>query len=123
LIFTRFDPDKPDQRERMLTSPSLYGVEDGNRVRPDRGNVADWSARARVRKRYCNRRVADRAIGVPGAFGGLRLVFMPPEWFWADASTKIIFVCCHRSSTVTADEAAMLSTVRRYGELPAKRLS
>jgi hypothetical protein len=128
LILTRFDPDRPEQRERMLTLVPLFmawkmafafaltaetwlGPE-----RPRSGEAAVLTISVSQTERSG---VLRRIRRTPG------LVFMPPEWLRADAIDETYFrLLPDRQRTVTDEDAAMLAAVfGEDGELPAKRLN
>jgi hypothetical protein len=125
---TRFDPDKPEQRERMLTLVPLFMA-----WKMDMAFVLTtetWLGPERTR----SGKEAVLAIGVSRTqrLGVLRrirrtpgLVFMPPEWLRSDSIDEQYFrLLPSGQSAVTDEEAAMLGRVfGENGQLPAKRMS
>jgi hypothetical protein len=128
LILTRFDPDKPEQRERMLyLMPRFMAWKLATSFVL---TAETWLGPERTR----SGEEAVLAIGVSHTerFGVLRrirrtpgLVFMPPEWLRAESIDEQYFqLLPSGQSTVTDEEAAMLTKAfGEDGELPAKRLS
>ena len=127
-ILTRFDPDKPEQRERMLvlvprfmawklatafvlTAETWLGPE---RTRSGEEAVATIGVSHRERLG-----VIRRIRRTPG------LVFMPLEWLRPESLDESYFRLLPSGSIeVAAEEAAMLAAMfGENGELPARRLS
>ena len=128
VILTRFDPDKPEQRERtltliprflvwklatafVLTAETWLGPE---RTRSGEEAVATIGVSHRERLG-----VIRRIRRIPG------LVFMPPEWLRPESLDETYFRLLPSGSVeVTAEEVEMLSALfGENGELPARRLS
>jgi hypothetical protein len=126
-ILTRFDPDKPDQRERMLalvprfmawklatayvlTAETWLGPE---RTRSGEEAVATIGVSHRERLG-----VIRRVRRIPG------LVFMPPEWLRPESLDETYFrLLPSGASEVSIEEAAILADMfGENGDLPARRL-
>ena len=125
LILTRFDPDKPEQRERafalvprfmawklatgfVLTAETWLGPE-----RTRSGEEAVLTIGVSHHERMA---VIRRIRRTPA------LSFAPPEWLPADALDDAYFrLLPSGQSTVTPEEAAVLAAVfAEDGELPAR---
>jgi len=128
MILTRFDPDKPEQRERSLTLVPLF--------------MAWKMAFAFVLmtetwlgpERTCSGEEAVLAIGVSrteslGVIRRIRrtpgMVFLPPEWLRPESIDEQYFrLLPVGQNAVTSEEAEALAEVfGESGELPARRLS
>jgi hypothetical protein len=128
LIRTKFDTDKPEQRERtfalvprfmawrlatafVLTAETWLGPE-----RTRSGEEAVLTIGVSHHKRMA---VIRRIHRTPA------LSFGPPEWLPADALDETYFrLLPSGQSTVTPEEAAMLATIfAEDGELPARPAS
>jgi hypothetical protein len=127
-ILTRFDPDKPEQRERMLaliprfmawklatsfvlTSETWLGPE-----RTHSGEEAVATIGVSHRERLG---VIRRIRRTPG------LVFMPLEWLRPELLDESYFrLLPAGTGELTAEEVAMLAEVfGEHGEMPARRLN
>jgi hypothetical protein len=128
VILTRFDPDKPEQRARMLTLVPLFMawkmamafvLTTETWLGPERTRSGEEAVLAIGVSRTERLGVLRRIHRTPG------LVFMPPEWLRADSIDENYFrLLPSGHSTVTDEEAAMLASVfGENGELPAKRLN
>jgi hypothetical protein len=128
LILTRFDPDKPDQRERMLTlvprfmawkMATAFVLTAETWLGPERTRSGEEAVLAIGVSRTERLGVLRRIRRTPG------LVFMPPEWLRADTLDENYFrLLPSGQNTVSAEEAAMLAAVfGEDGELPANRLN
>jgi len=125
LILTRFDPDKPEQRERafalvprfmawklatgfVLTAETWLG--------PERTRSGEEAVLTIGVSRHDRMAVIRRIRHTPA------LSFGPAEWLAADALDETYFrLLPSGQSTVTAEEAAMLAAVfAEDGELPAR---
>jgi hypothetical protein len=128
LILTRFDPDKPEQREEMLTLVPLFMawkmatafvLTAETWLGPERTRSGEEAIITIGVSRTERLGVIRRIRRTPG------LVFMPLEWLQADAIDENYFrLLPSGQSTVTEEQAEMLSSIfSEDGELPAKRLS
>ena len=127
-ILTRFDPDKPDQREHMLTFiPRFLAWKLATAFVL---TAETWLGPGRTR----SGEEAIATIGVShrerlGVIRRIRrkpgLVFMPPEWIRPESLDETYFrLLPSGASEVTAEEAEMLAAMfGENGELPARRLS
>jgi hypothetical protein len=126
LILTRFDPDKPQQRERMLALLSrfllwkmaiAFVLTAEMWLGPERTR-SDEEALLGIGVSHHERLGAIRRICRTPA-----LALEPPEWLPADAIDERYFTLLPSgASTVTTEEAAMLAAVfGEDGELPARR--
>lgn len=126
-ILTRFDPDKPEQRERVfalmprfmawkmatafiLTAETWLGPE-----RARSGEEAVLTVGVSHQERLG---VIRRIRRTPA------LSFKEPEWLGADSLDETYFrLLLAGESTITAEEAAMLEAVfGEHGEMPARPL-
>jgi hypothetical protein len=128
VILTRFDPDQPDQRERMLTLVPRFMA--WKRATSFVLTAETWLGPERTR----SGEEAVVAIGVShrerlGVMRRLRRtpgpVFMPPEWLRPEFLDETYFrLLPSGASEVTTEEAEMLAVIfGEDGELPARRLS
>jgi hypothetical protein len=128
LVVTRFDPDEPDQRDRMLTLVPLFMawkmatafvLTADTWLGPERTRSGEEAVIKIGVSRTERLAVIRRIRRTPG------LVFMPPEWLRSDALDENYFrLLPSVKSTITNEEAVMLANVfGEDGELPAKRLS
>src|SRR5438067_10848246 len=122
---TRFDPDKPEQRERMLTLVPLFMawkmatafvLTTETWLGPERmrsGEEAVLAIGVSRTQRMC---VLRRIRRTPG------LIFMAPEWLQPESIDEQYFrLLPSAQSAVTDEEAAMLAGVCRVdGERPAR---
>jgi hypothetical protein len=128
MILTRFDPDKPDQRERMLAliprlmawkMATAFVLTAETWLGPERTRSGEEAVLAIGMSRIERLGVIRRIRRTPGP------VFMAPEWLRADAIDEGYYrLLPVEQSTVTTEEASMLAAV--FGEdsdLPARRLS
>src|SRR5437773_6910271 len=127
-VLTPFDPDKPEQRERMLRLVPLfmawkmamaYVLTTDTWLGPERtrsGEEAVLAIGVSRTERMC---VLRRIRRTPG------LVLMSPEWLQPESIDEQYFrLLPSAQSAVTDEEAAMLAGVfSEDGELPARRLS
>ena len=127
LILTRFDPDKPQQRERMLALVPRFMA--WKMATAFVLTAETWLGPERTR----SGEEALLAIGVShrerlGVIRRIRrtpaLALEPPEWLAADAIDERYFQFLPAgANSVTAEEAAMLAAVfGEDGELPARRM-
>jgi hypothetical protein len=127
-ILTCFDPDKPDQRERMLAlvprfmawkMATAFVLTADTGLGPERVRSGEEAVLAIGVSYHERLGVIRRIRRAPG------LVFMPPEWLRADALDENYFrLLPSGQNIVTAEEAAMLAAMfGEDGELPARRLS
>ena len=128
LILTRFDPDQPDQRERMLALVPRFMA--WKLATAFVLTAETWLGPQRTRSGeeavLTHRRVAPRTLGRDPANPPDTLHrFAPAEWLGADAIDEHYFrLLPVGQSAVTAEEAAMLADVfGEDGELPAQRLN
>ena len=128
LILTRFDPDKPDQRERILAlvprfmawkMATAFVLTADTWLGPERARSGEEAVLAIGVSRTERLGVIRRIRRTPG------LVFMPPEWLRAEALDENYFrLLPSGQSNVTTEEAAMLAAMfGEGGELPARQLS
>ena len=128
LILTRFDADKPDQRERMLAlvprfmawkMATAFVLTADTWLGPERGRSSEEAVLAIGVSRTQRLGVIRRIRRTPG------LVLMPLEWLRADALDENYFrLLPSGQNNVTAEEAAALAAMfGEDGELPARRLS
>ena len=128
LILTRFDPDHPDQRERMLALVPRFMA--WKLATAFVLTAETWLGPQRTR----SGEEAVLTIGVShhersGVIRRIRrtpsIAFTPPEWLGADAIDEHYFrLLPVGQNAVTAEEAAMLADVfGEDGELPAQRLN
>ena len=128
LVLTRFDPDRPDQRERMLALVPRFMA--WKLATAFVLTAETWLGPQRTR----SGEEAVLTIGVShrerlGVIRRIRrtpsIAFTPPEWLGADAIDEHYFRLLPVGQTaVTAEEAAMLADVfGEDGELPAQRLN
>jgi len=128
LILTRFDPDQPDQRERMLALVPRFMA--WKLATAFVLTAETWLGPQRIR----SGEEAVLTIGVShherlGVIRRIRrtpsIVFAPAEWLGADTIDEHYFRLLPAGRTaVTAEEAAMLADVfAENGELPAQPLN
>jgi hypothetical protein len=125
MILTRFDPNKPEQREQMLALvPRFMAWELATSFVL---TAETWLGPERTR----SGEEAVVAIGVShrerlGVMRRIRrkpgLVFMPPEWLRPESLDESYFrLLPSDQSAITNEEAAMLASMFGYnGELPAQ---
>jgi hypothetical protein len=127
-ILTRFDPDKPQQRERMLELvprfmawklATSFVLTAATWLGPERTRSGEEAVLTIGVSRSERLGVLRRIRRTPG------LVFMPPEWLRSDSiDERYSGFLPSGESTVPAEEAIMLAKVfGDDGELPAKQLS
>ncbi len=128
LILTRFDPDKPEQRERMLTLVPLFMawkvamafvVTTETWLGPERMRSGEEAVLAIGVSRTQRMGVLRRIRRTPG------LIFMAPEWLQPESIDEQYFrLLPSGQSTVSDEQATMLAGIfDKDGELPAKRMS
>jgi hypothetical protein len=128
VIVTRFDPDKPDQREQMLALvPRLmawklataFVLTTESWLGPERTHSGEEAVLSIGVSRHERLGVIRRVRKTPG------VEFAPPEWLPADALDENYFrLLPYGQSIVTAEEATMLAAVfGEDGEVPARPLS
>jgi hypothetical protein len=128
LILTRFDPDKPEQRERMLTLVPRFMA--WKMATAFVLTAETWLGPERT----CSGEEAVLTIGVSRAerLGVIRrirrtpgLVFIPSEWLRAESLDENYFrLLPAGQSAVTAEEVAMLAAMfGEDGELRAQLLN
>jgi len=127
VILTRFDPDKPDQREQMLTLvprfmawkvATSFVLTAETWLGPERTRSGEEAVVAIGVSQRERLGVMRRILRKPG------LVFMPPEWLRPESLDETYFrLLPSESSELTGEEAAMLAAMfGEDGELPARRL-
>ena len=125
LVLTRFDPDHPDQRERMLALvprfmawklATAFVLTAETWLGPQRTRSGEEAVLTIGVSRHDRMAVIRRIRHTPA------LSFGPPEWLAADALDDTYFrLLPSGQSTVTVEEAAMLAAVfAEDGELPAR---
>jgi hypothetical protein len=128
MILTRFDPDKPDQRERMLAliprfmawkMATAFVLTAETWLGPERTRSGEEALLAIGMSHIERLGVIRRIRRTPGP------ILMPPEWLRADAINEGYYrLLPSGQSTVSTEEAAMLAAVfGEDGELPARKLS
>jgi hypothetical protein len=128
VILTRFDPDKPEQRERMLTLVPLFMT--WKKAMAFVLTTETWLGPERTR----SGEEAVLAIGVShtqrmGVIRRIRrtpgLIFMTPEWLQPESIDEQYFrLLPSGQSAVTDQEVAILADVfGDDGELPARRFT
>ena len=128
LILTRFDPDHPDQRERMLALvprfmawklATAFVLTAETWLGPQRTRSGEEAVLTIGVSRQQRLGVMRRIRRTPA------IAFAPAEWLAADAIDEHYFRLLPVGQTaVTAEEAAMLADVfGEDGELPAQRLN
>jgi hypothetical protein len=128
LILTRFDPDKPDQRERMLALvprfmawklATAFVLTADTWLGPEWARSGEEAVLVIGVSRTERMSVIRRIRRTPG------LVFMPPEWLRPEALDENYFrLLPSGPSNVTTEEATMLAAMfGEGGELPARRLN
>ena len=125
VIVTRFDPDKPDQREQMLALvPRLmawklataFVLTAESWLGPERTHSGEEAVLTIGVSRHERLGVIRRVRKTPS------VGFAPPEWLPADALDENYFrLLPYGQSIVTTEEATMLAAVfGEDGELPAR---
>jgi plasmid maintenance system antidote protein VapI len=128
LVLTRFDPDHPDQRERMLALvprfmawklATAFVLTAETWLGPQRTRSGEEAVLTIGVSRHECLGVIRRIRRTPA------IAFAPAEWLGADAIDEHYFRLLPVGQTaVTAEEAAMLADVfGEDGELPAQRLN
>jgi hypothetical protein len=128
VIVTRFDPDKPDQREQMLALvPRLmawklataFVLTTESWLGPERTHSGEEAVLSIGVSRHERMGVIRRVRKTPS------VEFAPPEWLPADALDENYFrLLPYGQSVVTTEEATMLAAM--FGEddeVPARPLS
>jgi len=125
VILTRFDPDKPEQRERMLTlvprfmawkMATAFALTTETWLGPERTRSGEEAVLAIGVSRTQRMGVLRRIRRTPG------LIFMAPEWLQPESIDAQYFrLLPSGQSVVTDEEAAMLAAIfDENGELPAR---
>ena len=125
MILKRFNPDKPEQRERMLTLVPLFMawkmatafvLTTETWLGPERMRLGEEAVLAIGVSRTQRMGVLRRIRRTPG------LIFMAPEWLQPESIDAQYFrLLPSGQSVVTDEEAAMLAAIfDENGELPAR---
>ena len=128
MVLTRFDPDKPAQRERMLTLVPLFMawkmamafvLTTETWLGPERTRSGEEAVLTIGVSRTERMGVLRRIRRTPG------LIFLTPEWLWPESIDEQYFrLLPSGQKSVTDEDAAMLAMIfDDSGELPAKRMS